>query len=74
MRTGSLLSEFRKQVETVKENYEALVQDDKVEKKFNYSLSLTPIYQALDRSFKKDFSDCEPYVDVLYKCFKRRPR
>lgn len=30
--------------------------------------------KLLDRNFKRDFSDCEPYVDQLYKLFKRRPR
>lgn len=30
--------------------------------------------QELDRTFKKDFADCEPYVDQLYKLFRRRPR
>eukprot|EP00118_Oscarella_pearsei_P015536 m.140476 g.140476 ORF g.140476 m.140476 type:complete len:1641 (+) comp38310_c0_seq5:24-4946(+) len=58
VQTGALVSEFKKEVETFKENYESVVQDDK----------------AMDRSFKKDFSDGEPFVDALYRCFKRRPR
>jgi len=28
----------------------------------------------MDKAFKKDFSDCEPYVDQLYKLFRKRPR
>ena len=30
--------------------------------------------RTLDKDFKRDFSDCEPFVDQLYKLFKRRPR
>ncbi len=28
----------------------------------------------MDKAFKKDFADCEPYVDQLYKLFRKRPR
>lgn len=30
--------------------------------------------QEVEKSFKKDFADCEPHVDQLLKLFKRRPR
>lgn len=45
-------------VEEVREQYESMAADDK----------------EMDRSFKKDFSDCEPHVDQLYKLFRKRPR
>ena len=48
----------KKQVEDFKRDYEYAVVDDK----------------DLDRTFRKDFSDCDPYVDVLYKAFRKRPR
>lgn len=28
----------------------------------------------MDKAFKRDFADCEPYVDQLYKLFRKRPR
>lgn len=28
----------------------------------------------MDKAFKKEFADCEPCVDQLYKLFRRRPR
>ena len=30
--------------------------------------------RELDKSFKRDFADCEPYIDQLYKLFRKRPR
>lgn len=30
--------------------------------------------RELDKSFKRDFSDCEPFIDLLYKLFRKRPR
>lgn len=45
-------------ISEVREQYDQLLADDK----------------ALERNFKRDFSDCEPFVDQLYKLFKRRPR
>lgn len=45
-------------MEEVKEQYEVLVAEDK----------------EMDKAFKKDFADCEPYVDQLYRLFRKRPR
>ena len=28
----------------------------------------------MDKSFKKDFSDCEPFLEPLYKLYRKRPR
>jgi hypothetical protein len=58
VQSASQLVEYKKQLETFRETYENLVQDDK----------------AMDKAFKKDFSDCEPNVEILYKLFRRRPR
>ena len=44
--------------EEVREHYDMLAAEDK----------------EMDRTFRKDFADCEPYVDQLYKLFRRRPR
>ncbi len=44
--------------EEVREHYDALAAEDK----------------EMDRTFRKDFADCEPYVDQLYKLFRKRPR
>lgn len=44
--------------EEVREHYDMLAAEDK----------------EMDRTFKKDFADCEPYVDQLYKLFRKRPR
>ncbi|XP_069467846.1 cilia- and flagella-associated protein 43 [Ambystoma mexicanum] len=50
---------YQEQVEAFRENYDYLVAEDKLQ----------------DRSFKKDFSDLPPpYIDQLYKVYKRRPR
>ena len=42
----------------MKENYDVLVAEDR----------------DMDKTFRKDFADCEPCVDQLYKLFKKRPR
>ncbi len=42
----------------MKESYDVLVAEDR----------------DMDRAFRKEFADCEPYVDQLYKLFKKRPR
>lgn len=42
----------------MKEQYDNLATEDK----------------EMDRAFKKEFVDCEPCVDQLYKLFRRRPR
>lgn len=55
---NNIISVAKKQVEDFKRDYEYAVVDDK----------------DLDRAFRKDFSDCEPYIDVLYKAFRKRPR
>ena len=52
------MSNARRKLEEVKENYEMLVTEDR----------------DMDKAFKKEFADCEPYVDQLYKLFKKRPR
>lgn len=44
--------------EEVREHYDMLAAEDK----------------EMDKSFRKDFADCEPYVDQLYKLFRKRPR
>ena len=33
-----------------------------------------PPPQEMDKTFKKDFADCEPYLDQLYKLYRKRPR
>lgn len=44
--------------EEFRDQYEQMVAEDK----------------EIDKSFKKDFSDCEPFIDQLYKLFRKRPR
>lgn len=58
MQLGSTLSAAKRQVEQFREQYEQLAAEDR----------------ELDRSFKRDFADCEPYTDQLYKLFRKRPR
>jgi len=48
----------QRQVGEFKREYEFAVVEDK----------------DLDKAFRKDFADCEPYIDALYKAFRRRPR
>lgn len=45
-------------MEEVRDQYDLLAAEDK----------------EMDKTFKKDFADCEPYVDALYKLFRKRPR
>ena len=53
-----MINTAKQKVKEFREQYDQVLAEDK----------------ALDRNFKRDFSDCEPYVDQLYKLFKRRPR
>ena len=55
---GSLISTAKKKVDDYREEYEELQTEDR----------------EMDKAFKKDFADCEPYVDQLYKLFRKRPR
>ena len=48
----------KRQVEEHREQYEQMVAEDR----------------EVDRSFRRDFADCEPHVDQLYKLFRKRPR
>ncbi|KAK3269569.1 hypothetical protein CYMTET_21995 [Cymbomonas tetramitiformis] len=57
-KSTSVLAEFKREVDVFKEAYDALVVEDK----------------ALDKGFKKEFAECEEFVDALYKLFKRRQR
>ena len=53
-----MVNTAKNKIEEYRELYDQMLADDK----------------TLDRNFKRDFSDCEPFVDQLYKLFKRRPR
>ena len=55
---SSVISSAKHTVKECREQYEHMLAEDK----------------DLERAFKRDFADCEPYVDQLYKLFKRRPR
>ena len=55
---NGMISLAKGKIEVVREQYDLLVAEDK----------------EMERSFKRDFSDCEPYVDQLFKVFKKRPR
>ena len=55
---GTIITTARQIVEDAQARYEQLASEDK----------------EMDRSFRKEFVDCEPYVDQLYKLFRRRPR
>lgn len=48
----------RRQVEEARENYERAAMEDR----------------DLDKGFKKEFSDCEGFVEQLYKLYRKRPR
>jgi len=48
----------KRKVEQQKEQYEKMAAEDR----------------ELDKSFRRDFADCDPYVDQLYKLFRKRPR
>lgn len=58
VQVGSLISNAKKEVEDYREEYEQLLTEDR----------------EMDKAFKKDFADCEPCVDQLYKLFRKRPR
>ena len=53
-----MIKSAKTKIDECRELYDQMLADDKI----------------LDRNFKRDFSDCEPFVDQLYKLFKRRPR
>ena len=53
---GDLLSIFKHEVDTELEQLESYVQEDK----------------ALEKAFKKDFSECEEHFDRLLKLFRKR--
>ena len=58
-RLANALAEAKREMEIFRDEYEIMMADDK----------------ALDKGFKRDFSDQDPHtVDQLYKLFKRRPR
>lgn len=66
----------KKQLEEHQEVYEQMISEDKVYKliSHSYSLIMALYIKELEKTFKKDFTDCEPHVDLLLKLFKRRPR
>lgn len=55
---NNVISVAQRQVSEFKREYEFAVVEDK----------------DFDKAFRKDFADCDPYIDVLYKLFRRRPR
>lgn len=55
---GGIISICKRRVEEVRESYELQGAEEK----------------DMDKYFKKEFADCEPFVDLLYKFFKKRPR
>lgn len=58
-RLASAVAEARRELDLFRDEYEMLMAEDK----------------ALDKAFKRDFSDQDPHaVEQLYKLFKRRPR
>ena len=58
MQLGTVLNMAKRKVDEQKEQYEQMAADDR----------------ELDKSFRRDFADCDPYVDQLYKLFRKRPR
>ena len=66
----------KKQLEEHQEVYEQMISEDKVYKLIFhcYCLIMALCIKELEKAFKKDFTDCEPHVDLLLKLFKRRPR
>ena len=55
---GGIISGTRRMTEDFHDHYEQMVAEDR----------------ELDKSFKRDFADSEPYIDQLYKLFRKRPR
>lgn len=53
-----MITAARQKVEEMQQAYEMCLAEDK----------------DLDKSFKKEFADCEPHVDQLYKLYRKRPR
>ncbi|OAE24035.1 hypothetical protein AXG93_4079s1250 [Marchantia polymorpha subsp. ruderalis] len=53
----SALTEFRREVDAFRNEYEAAVAEDRLQ----------------DKSFRKLFSDCGDQINELYKAFQRRP-
>lgn len=53
-----MVNTIQRKIAECREQYDRMLAEDK----------------TLDKDFKRDFSDCEPFVDQLYKLFKRRPR
>lgn len=58
MKLGGIISNAKRTVSEFREQYEQMAAEDK----------------EFDKSFKRDFADCEPYVDQLYKLFRKRPK
>eukprot|EP00731_Ephydatia_muelleri_P020647 Em0013g374a len=56
--TSSAVSSAKRHVEDYREVYDRTQAEDR----------------ELDKTFKKDFSDCEPYLEQLYKLYRKRPR
>lgn len=55
---GGAITTAKRHVEEGRKLYEQVASEDK----------------ELDRQFRRDFFDCDPFVDQLYKLFRRRPR
>ena len=58
MAVGGAITTAKRHVEEGRKLYEQVASEDK----------------ELDRQFRRDFFDCDPFVDQLYKLFRRRPR
>ena len=58
MAVGGTITTAKQHVEEGRRQYELVALEDK----------------ELDRHFRKEFMDCDPFVDQLYKLFRRRPR
>lgn len=55
---GGITSNAKSMVDDFREQYEHMAAEDR----------------EMDKSFKREFTDCEPYVDQLYKLFRKRPK
>ena len=75
--TSSAVSSAKRHVEDYREVYDRTQAEDRVKPALPLvprpNLPL-PLPQELDKTFKKDFSDCEPYLEQLYKLYRKRPR
>ncbi|EDV20844.1 uncharacterized protein TRIADDRAFT_60769 [Trichoplax adhaerens] len=56
--THAMLTDVKHEVDLFHEEYDKYVNDDK----------------NMDKGFRKEFADTEPYLDTLHKLFRRRPR